>query len=453
MSVLQITKICTLKCTYCFDKVHQQEARMNNEWMFMKDEDFYKYLSRMNEFFKTRKEEKSICISWWEPTLHPSFKKFIRSSLNDWFKIYLLSNFSFNEKIRVFLKNHFEKWTITCMTNINSPKDKEYSWMNNKLWENTIKNLEELQNPWIRLSFNIFDPDLEYDFIFDIVEKFPKLDKMIRIWIENTILPELKNRKTFVFHWELWEKYKKLWKVIDTIVEKLHKMWKSIYFDCWAWWCIFNENTIDEIKRNWWVIHWCSLPNDEVQTLWQYSTCYALYNYWNEEWKYNIKNNSMKQLRWISILQTEFYKNHYLILPKCTNCPLLEKWCPRFCVSNNIYYWNSIYKDWNETFKDKYYNKLSEDQKNYSYIEWCLSNFKFTEWKDFINKIWEKNYRYQLYSILLNFFINEDKKDNLDKFYELVNWILSNWEKLNKKDLSLAKLIELIIKNHKKNKS
>lgn len=451
MSVLQITKLCSLNCTYCFDKVHQNEAKINKDWFFLKDEDFYKYLSRMNQFFQNKKEDKSICLSGWEPTLHPSFKKFVRSATNDNFKIYLLSNLSFDEDTRKFLKHYFDNGYLSCMTNINSPDDRGYSWMNDKLWENTIQNLEELQKPNIRFSFNIFDPEISYNFIYDLVERFPHMDDMIRIWIENTILPELRNRKTYVFHKDLWPKYQKLGKVIDEIIAKLHSMWKKIYFDCGAGWCIFDPKTISSIRENDGIIHGCSLPNDEVQTKWQYSTCYALYNYWNEQWEYNIQKNTMKQLRWISILQTEFFKNHYLLLPKCTNCPMLEQWCPRFCVSNNINYWGTVF-DWEEKHSKEFladldYQKLSQDQKNYAYIEYLLSKQRFDEAREFMGKnqdLFSTKDRYWLYDILIEFFINLDKKKSLDRFYSFVEW-----KNFDSKDLDLAKLVELVVKNNK----
>jgi len=44
-----------------------------------------------------------------------------------------------------------------------------------------MMNLKYLENPNIRLSFNIFDPDENYDFMFEVLQKYPNLDKTIRI--------------------------------------------------------------------------------------------------------------------------------------------------------------------------------------------------------------------------------------------------------------------------------
>ena len=100
---------------------------------------------------------------------------------------------------------------MACLTNINSPYQKKYSAMTDQLWQNTLQNLQDLQNPNIRLSFNIFDPDVDYSYIYEIVEKYPNLDNVVRIGIENSILPDLRTKQTFAFDNDgLWPKYKKL---------------------------------------------------------------------------------------------------------------------------------------------------------------------------------------------------------------------------------------------------
>ena len=66
------------------------------------------------------------------------------------------------------------------MTNINSPYA-DYAKMKPILWTKTLMNLKMLEGPGVRLSFNIFDPDVDYEFIFEVLEKYPKLDKTIRL--------------------------------------------------------------------------------------------------------------------------------------------------------------------------------------------------------------------------------------------------------------------------------
>lgn len=47
MSVVQITKACTLKCSYCFDVVGQEAAKSKSAEITISSENFDKYLKRM----------------------------------------------------------------------------------------------------------------------------------------------------------------------------------------------------------------------------------------------------------------------------------------------------------------------------------------------------------------------------------------------------------------------
>jgi len=53
--------------------------------------------------------------------------------------------------------------------------------MNKFLWTRTLMNLKILESEDVRLSFNIFDPDENYDFIYEVLEKYPNLDNTIRL--------------------------------------------------------------------------------------------------------------------------------------------------------------------------------------------------------------------------------------------------------------------------------
>lgn len=463
MSVVQITKACTLSCSYCFDVLWQNEAKSKSAKVTIDKDTFSKYLSRMWEFFKSNPKEKNICISWGEPTLHPLFKQFVNNSIHSWFEIYLLSNFTFSTDIANFLKKYIDSWKISSMVNINSPYA-DYAWMKSFLWTRTLMNLKILENPWIRLSFNIFDPDLDYEFIFEVLKKYPNLDTTIRLWVVNSIIKDLREEDTYVFdnnivEWKkesMWSKYKRLWKVTDKLVERLTKLGYSIYLDCWVGWCIFNPKTIDLIKDNWGQLHWCSLPNDEVSTDWQYWSCYTLYDYWNEDKKLNVDNISIKKSRWHFILKTEFFKEHYLILPKCMRCPLLEKGCPRFCVSNNVYYYEKLFKNWYKNIvEDSYYLKLTAQEKDFTKIEYFLSTNQLEVVKELLdnnsfNELlvkWEYNstvsIRFYMYYVLYKFLTKEFWR------WEWLRYIWDIMTKVWKKEIQLVKIVEVLLKEYK----
>lgn len=469
MSVVQITKACSLSCTYCFDKVWQDEAKTKKN-VTIDSKTFDNYLSRMWEFFQSKPEEKNICISWGEPTLHPLFKKFVNKSIHSWFDIYLLSNFTFSTDIANFLKWYFRRGNIKTMVNVNSPYW-TYAWMNKFLWTRTLINLKILESEDIRLSFNIFDPDEKYDFVYEVLEKYPNLDKTIRLWVVNPIISDLRKDDTFVFDktikaWKkesTWSFYQRLWKVTDELVDRLTKKWYKIYLDCWVWWCIFNNKTIWLIENNWWKIHWCSLPNDEVSIWGTYSSCYTLHDYWNEDWKLNIDNHSIKKSRWKFILKTELFKEHYLILPKCIVCPLLKQGCPRFCVSNNIPYYEKLFSNWfNDLIEDEYYSKLTKEVKDFTRIEYMISKNLQNEYhleidnnknKEKIKKLqYDKNIsiRYYLYDIIMKYLSNFDRKEGLSSINIIMSQVSKEKVKLNKKDFALLRIFEILIKEYKK---
>lgn len=475
MSVVQITKACTLSCTYCFDKVGQSEAKSKSAKVTIDRNTFWKYLSRMWEFFQANPKDKNICISGWEPTLHPLFKQFVNSSIHSGFQIYLLSNLTFSTEIAEFLKPLLNSEKLTIMTNINSPYA-DYAKMNKALWTRTLINLKILEGPGVRLSFNIFDPDLDYEFIFEVLSKYPKLDKTVRLWVVNPIIKDLRRDWTYVFDDKkiiegkketMWSMYKRLWKVVDKLVERLTNLWYSIYLDCGVGWCIFNSKTLQLIKNNKGITHKCSLPNDEVSTDGQYSSCYTLYDYGNEDRILNVNTLSIKKSRWYFILKTEFFKEHNLILPKCKKCPLLEKWCPRFCVSNNLYYYESLYKDWilddTKIIEDKFYSKLTLNEKLFTKIEYGLSRnlledtgilirqlkgYKdIVEWKYNENNTIRPYIYYVLHSYLTWIF---DKKRSLEYISNLMTQVTNKNSILSSLDFKLVKVVEILIKEYKK---
>lgn len=447
MSVITITKSCTLKCEYCFDVYHQQRAKQFWEGLMIIPWDFGKYLGRMWEFFQN-KNNKSICISWWEPTLHPKFISFVNDALNVWFNIYLLSNLTFPNKIRKFLAPHVSSWKIKVLTNINNP-DEDYCGITPQLRENVLNNLEELQNPWIRVSVNIFSADVSYDYILDVFDLYPKLDKLVRLGIQNPILPKLKEDNTYIFDKDMFAKYKQLGKVIDDLVVKLHNIWRKIYLDCGSGFCIFSPNTIQQIQVNWWEIHGCALPNDEVHTFGQYHSCYALDDYGNEDMSINITNTTLRWQRLYYMLRTEFFKSHYLVLPTCKLCKFFDKGCPRFCVSNNIYYWSKIFEKWRDFLKSADVKYTSKEM-DYAYAEYLISMLQINELKKFIDSLDYEDVRVKMYKILCKFLNQETRKVCIDELNDYMeNSIAKKWIQLSNLDFKLVRLVDMLIKDLK----
>ena len=332
MAVVYLTKNCTLKCNYCFDKIQQLKAIDSNH-VFISDDMFKLSLKRAIETYKNKPiYERSICLSGGEPTIHPNFKIYVNEILRSWMKIHLLTNFTFSQDICNFIKSKKDK--ISFLVNINDPNRSEYNWMTQILWERILSNLDQLQSNRLQVSLNVWNPAIEYDFIFDILDKYSKIDKRLRIWILNPMVTEIKET---VFEWATWVKYKMLWKKIDNIVEKVYNKGYSVFMDCWAWLCIFSWKTKSLIFENW---EWnkCTIPIPWIKLNGSYETCYVMVDAFNEDQKLNIENNSISNYINIWSLRTEFYKNFHLTLPKCQSCSLFYD-CSKFCTSNSYSYW------------------------------------------------------------------------------------------------------------------
>jgi MoaA/NifB/PqqE/SkfB family radical SAM enzyme len=156
----------------------------------MADETFFKGLARTVEYYKNKPmEERSICITGGEPTLHPNFKEFVNKSIISGMHVHILSNFTFNDDIQSFLKKKMKH--LSFLVNINDPTGAKFNGMNPFLWERTMKNLEALQCDKIELSLNVWNPMLSYDHIFDVLEKFPNVAKRVRVGIFNPIVTQL----------------------------------------------------------------------------------------------------------------------------------------------------------------------------------------------------------------------------------------------------------------------
>lgn len=432
MSVIQITKACTLKCDYCFDK-ENMDGYKEKKNVLMQDEVFFKWLSRTVEYYKNKPiEERSVCITWGEPTLHPNFKEYVNKSIISWMHVHLLSNFTFNDEIQWFLKKKMN--SMSFLVNVNDPQGASFNWMNPFLWERTMKNLENLQSDKIQLSLNVWNPALSYDHIFDVLEKFPKLSKRVRVWIFNPIVTQLTET---VFEWATWMKYRMLWKKIDQIVEKLYEKGYTVFMDCGWGHCVFSQKTLDLV---YWDGEWnkCSLPIPEINIDTGYTTCFAMVDKFNEDRSVNINSHSITKYVSHMSLKTEFFKSHYLTLPKCQVCPKFDV-CPKFCTSNNVYYWNrELPIDYLESLKQGDFENLSKEKK-YSISEFMLAYWLHDKLRELLTNIGTSDNRLPIYNYLNDFLSNKVDKNSTIRSIE-------SFDKQNKiSDIRDRKLVNFAI--------
>jgi len=432
VSVVQITKVCNLNCTYCFDKIGQSQAISKHRFE-MDLQTYSDYLKRINEFFYRTDVPRSICISGGEPTLHHNFLKMLSVALANGMHIYLLTNLSFDTTITKRLYSLLKEGRVKILANINDN-------LPLVIEKRTFKNLSFLQSKALRISFNIYDAHQSEDYLLDILRQFPQLDTTVRVGIENAVLHDLRAVGSYVFDEPLWGRYQRLGQKLDSLIGKLHAMGRSVYLDCGVGWCVLQSDTIHAIKKNGGVIHGCSVPNDEVGIDGGYSSCYALNDYGNENNTINITHHTIKRSRWHFILKTEFYKNHYLLLPQCLQCDLLALGCPRFCLSNNLYYWERFFEE---------HPGISQDPiTNYALVEYLVSSEAFEQAHEVAHTIPLDN-RVALYRILTDYLHQKsDKRVSIGALNVYMNDLSDRQITLNPKDFALAKFVDIFLKKY-----
>lgn len=165
MNIL-LNDYCNLKCKYCF--AHDtmcREPEKNNLSM--------ENLEVILNFHK-RNNIKHVRLIGGEPTLHPQFKEILTRIANDPFfdHIHIFSNLTFGESIRnhIWLISNFKR--ITILPNVN-----EKSEIGSVLYKRVIDNIAFLtQDPRREIigsvGINIYSPDMDYSYIFDIANQF-----------------------------------------------------------------------------------------------------------------------------------------------------------------------------------------------------------------------------------------------------------------------------------------
>ena len=141
----------------------------------------------------------------------------------------------------------------------------------------------------------------------------------------------------------------------------------------------------------------------------------------------------------------------------------MEKGCPRFCVSNNIPYYEKLFSNWfNNVIEDEYYSKLTNEVKSFTRIEYMISKNLQKEYKleignnknkEKINNLqYDKNIsiRYYLYDIIMKYLSSFDRKEGLNSINVIMSQVSKEKVKLNKKDFALLRIFEILIKEYKK---
>lgn len=158
---LLITMRCNRSCSYCFAK---EKIRSYSELQMNKDitlSDLQKVIQ-----FLGRNESDTIQLAGGEPTIHPEFDRILSTLLDSGFDLNVLSNALWDaSKNELFAKIPPTK--LGFLLNIDARRT--YS---DKEWEIIERNLSSLQDRGnVTLSFNIFEKEPNYEYIFDLVSR------------------------------------------------------------------------------------------------------------------------------------------------------------------------------------------------------------------------------------------------------------------------------------------
>ena len=157
MASIVLLNKCNLNCSYCFsNELYSSETESFNV------ENFIKAVN----FIKTQKNER-IAIVGGEPTIHPQFEKFMNILKED---IDILSSIIFTNGIELdkyieILKHPKFQLLINCNSH------KNISNLYNKLVNNIkILKLSPKKDEHYTLGINLYSPDMDYSFIFDLLK-------------------------------------------------------------------------------------------------------------------------------------------------------------------------------------------------------------------------------------------------------------------------------------------
>lgn len=163
MNIL-INDYCNLKCPYCFAENVMEEAKCNPVRSMTIDN-----LKIVLDFLY-KNNEKCPRLLGGEPTIHPQFKEIINLIVEDdrFNSIMLFSNAVFDEDTLKFLIDTSKKKRINMLPNCNEEKiigTERYNRMKHNILELAKHNIVG------SVGINIYDPNMDIDYIFDLAIK------------------------------------------------------------------------------------------------------------------------------------------------------------------------------------------------------------------------------------------------------------------------------------------
>ena len=153
---------CNRACNYCFAKEKLHSYQISNAATEISLENVEKVIA-----FLLKTSCDAIQLAGGEPTIHSKFTEIMALLLKNKFRVNLLTNALWKPELNTFF-NKVSPVSLGFLLNIDHPK--MYSNTEQKRLEENLAFLSKRGN--ITLSFNLFEKEPDYNYIFDLVSKF-----------------------------------------------------------------------------------------------------------------------------------------------------------------------------------------------------------------------------------------------------------------------------------------
>ncbi len=256
-----------------------------------------------------------------EPTLHPNFIEICERALAENFKIRLFTNGLIPPINLTYLESICDKKEvdIEIILNINHPQmTPDNEWCQIK---NTLESLREK----VTLGFNIFDAEINFDFLSDLICEY-HLNKNIRLGIAQPIVGE-QNKHLVV------KSYPDVGKKVVEFSEICDKKDIKIGLDCGFVLCMFNESQIGKLIYN--NVNFSILCGSIIDigpdlTVWN---CFPLSK------MHNVQLEDFETEKQLKHSYDDIYKPYrrFGMMDECFSCKyLLRGQCTGGCIAHKI---------------------------------------------------------------------------------------------------------------------
>ncbi|NWJ47022.1 MAG: radical SAM protein [Chloroflexi bacterium] len=243
MTNLLVTRVCNLKCPYCFAGEHMQEAKAAAVPPYISLDDFDKRL----DFLERSGIEEARLIGG-EPTLHPNFPELVRRARERNKQVVVFSNGLMPEVALSVLEN-LPKEVCQILINMNAsshlsgPDEREQAWR--------LKTLKRL-GPRAMPGFTIYTTDFSLDYLLPIISE-TECRKAIRLGLAQAIYGGDNN----YLH---PKQYSIVGEKIAHFSEVAATAGVRIEFDCGFVPCMFSETNLETLRQARAAVAWRCSP-------------------------------------------------------------------------------------------------------------------------------------------------------------------------------------------------